>query len=213
MKTLKKSLALLLMSSSALIVSGCATQTSGELPTARVIQSATDVAGDYKYLIGPGDNLKVFVWGNPEISGTFDVRPDGKITTSLVEDVEVAGKTPTQVARAMEKALSVYIRDPIVSVSVSNFSGPFSEQVRVIGAATEPRAIAYTENMTLLDVLIKVNGLDEFAAGNNSTLLRVENGEYKRYALRMEDLIESGDITANIDILPGDIVIIPETWF
>lgn len=213
MKTLQASIGCLILPLAASLMTGCATQTAGELPSAKIIQSATEASSDYKYLIGPGDTLKVFVWGNAEISGSFEVRPDGKITTSLVEDVEVSGKTPTQVARSMEKALSAYIRDPIVSVSVSDFKGPFSEQVRVIGAAAEPRALAYTEHMTLLDVLIQVNGLDEFAAGNSATLLRVESGEYKQYALRMQDLIESGDITANIDILPGDIVIIPETWF
>ncbi len=195
------------------VLVGCASTQTSDLTQATIKESITKNSENYRYLIGPGDELNVFVWGNPEISGSFEVRPDGMITTSLVEDIEVAGKTPTAVARQIEKALSVYIRDPIVSISVSEFVGPFSEQVRVIGEAAKPQALSYTQHMTLLDVLIQVNGLTEFAAGNSSTLLRIENGEYKHYDLRLEDLIEQGDITANVDILPGDIILIPEAWF
>ena len=194
-----------------LISTGCAFKSS--LPTAKLQPSQTKSVDAYDYLVGPYDTISVFVWGNPEISGSFPVRPDGKITTSLVEDIPVSGRTTAQVARQIEKSLSVYIRDPIVSVSVSRFNGPFSEQVRVIGEATEPKAIPYTEDLTLLDVMIQVDGLTDFAAGNRATLARIENGAYKEYGLRIEDLIKDGEIAANVDILPGDIIIIPEAWF
>jgi polysaccharide export outer membrane protein len=191
-------------------LSGCATQT---LPTAQVRTSLTTNVNNYQYLVGPGDNLSIFVWRNPEISGSFIVRPDGKVTTSLVEDLDVSGKTPTMLAREIESELSKYINNPRVTVSVNNFSGPLSEQVRVIGEATNPSAISYTQNMTLLDLMIAVGGLTEFANGNNAVLVRVVNGEQKSYALNIETLIKDGDIDKNIDMLPGDIVIIPEAWF
>jgi polysaccharide export outer membrane protein len=191
-------------------LSGCATQT---LPTAQVRTSLTTNVNNYQYLVGPGDNLSIFVWRNPEISGSFIVRPDGKVTTSLVEDLDVSGKTPTMLAREIESELSKYINNPRVTVSVNNFSGPLSEQVRVIGEATNPSAISYTQNMTLLDLMIAVGGLTEFANGNNAVLVRVVNGEQKSYALNIETLIKDGDIGKNIYMLPGDIVIIPEAWF
>lgn len=192
------------------LLSGCATQT---LPTAQVRTSLTTNVNNYQYLVGPGDNLSIFVWRNPEISGSFIVRPDGKVTTSLVEDLDVSGKTPTMLAREIESELSKYINNPRVTVSVNNFTGPLSEQVRVIGEATNPSAISYTQNMTLLDLMIAVGGLTEFANGNNAVLVRVVNGEQKSYALNIETLIKDGDIDKNIDMLPGDIVIIPEAWF
>ena len=145
-----------------LLLSGCSSNT---LPAATVQNSLTTSVDNYQYLIGPLDNVSIFVWRNPELSGSFIVRPDGKISTSLVEDVPVSGKTPTQVARDMEAILSKYIRDPVVTVSVSSFVGPYSEQVRVIGAATNPRAINYNQYMTLLDLMIEVGGLTEFASG------------------------------------------------
>ncbi|AWL11682.1 hypothetical protein HMF8227_01201 [Saliniradius amylolyticus] len=190
-------------------LAGCATH----LPPATVHESQTTNIDNYEYLIGPGDTLNIFVWRNPEISGSFLVRPDGKITTSLVEDIEVSGKAPSALARDIETVLSKYIKDPIVTVSVSGFVGPFSEQVRVIGQATSPQAINYRKNMTLLDLMIEVGGLTEFAAGNRAKLIRVENGQQNQYDLEIADLIESGDISANVDLLPGDIVIIPESWF
>lgn len=193
-----------------LLLSGCSSNT---LPGAKVQNSLTTSVDNYQYLIGPLDNVSIFVWRNPELSGSFIVRPDGKISTSLVEDVPVSGKTPTQVARDMEAILSKYIRDPVVTVSVSNFVGPYSEQVRVIGAATNPRAINYNQYMTLLDLMIEVGGLTEFAAGNSAKLVRVIEGRQITYDLQLDDLIREGEINANVDILPGDIVIIPEAWF
>jgi len=157
--------------------------------------------------------VNIFVWRSPEVSGTFVVRPDGMITTSLVEDIPVSGKTPTELARSIEKILSTYLRDPVVTVTVNDFKGPFSEQIRVIGEAAQPQSINYTQHMTLLDVMIRVGGLTEFADGNDAVLVRIENGNQKQYEIYIEDLIKNGEIAANVDVLPGDIIVIPETWF
>lgn len=186
---------------------------SNTLPTATLHPSNTKDISSYKYLVGAGDVLNIFVWRNPEVSGTFTVRPDGMITTSLVEDIPVAGKTPTELARSIEEILSTYLRDPVVTVTVNNFVGPFSEQIRVIGEAAEPQSINYTQNMTLLDVMIQVGGLTEFANGNNAKVIRIEDGSQKQYEIFIDDLLKDGDIKANVDMLPGDIIIIPEAWF
>lgn len=183
------------------------------LPEATLHPSYTTDINDYKYLIGPGDSVNIFVWRNPELSGSFSVRPDGMITTRLIEDIEVTGRTPTQLARELEEQLSVYINNPRVSVTIGGYVGPFSEQVRVIGEATNPRAVNYKENMTLLDLMISVGGITEFADGNNTQLIRIENGEQKVYRVFIDDLIRDGDISRNVDMLPGDILIVPEAWF
>ncbi|APD86977.1 sugar ABC transporter substrate-binding protein [Alteromonas sp. Mex14] len=192
-------------------LNGCGT--TGALPQATTRASLTTDVNDYQYLIGPGDSLTIFVWRNPEVSGNFIVRPDGKVTTSLVEDIDVAGRTPTMLAREIEEQLSTYINNPRVTVSVNNFTGPLSEQVRVIGEATNPSAVNYTEHMTLLDLMIAVGGLTEFANGNDAKLVRVVNGQQTTYDINIDDLIRDGDISENVDMLPGDIVIIPEAWF
>jgi polysaccharide export outer membrane protein len=194
----------------AYVISGCSTLT---LPPATIHQSNTVDVSSYKYLIGAGDVVNIFVWRNPEVSGTFVVRPDGMITTSLVEDIPVSGKTPTELARTIEEILATYLREPVVTVTVNNFVGPFSEQIRVIGEAAEPKSINYIQQMTLLDVMIQVGGLTEFADGNDAILVRVQNGEQKQYEIYIEDLIKNGEIAANVDVLPGDIIVIPETWF
>ena len=183
------------------------------LPTATLHPSESHDIKSYKYLIGPGDMVNIFVWRNPEISGSFSVRPDGMITTSLVEDIPVSGKTPTQLARSIEKILATYLRDPVVTVTVANFVGPSSEQIRVIGEAATPLAISYVQNMTLLDVMINVGGLTEFADGNDAVLIRIEDSVQKQYKIYIEDLLKGGKIEANVDVLPGDIIIIPEAWF
>lgn len=193
------------------LLTGCSGTSS--LPQATTRPSLTTDVNDYKYLIGPGDNVSIFVWRNPEISGSFVVRPDGKVTTALVEDLDVSGRTPTMLAREIEEKLSTYINNPRVTVSVGGFSGPLSEQVRVIGEATNPKAINYTEHMTLLDLMIAVGGLTEFADGNDAKLIRVVDGRQNTYEIAIDDLIRDGDISKNVDMLPGDIVIIPEAWF
>ncbi len=195
----------------ATLLSGCSSKNT--LPSATLHPSDTVNINSYKYLIGSGDVLNIFVWRNPEVSGLFVVRPDGMITTSLVEDIKVSGKTPTELARSIEEILATYLRDPIVTVTVENFVGPFSEQIRVIGEAAKPRAINYTQHMTLLDVMIQVGGLTEFADGNDAVLIRIENGQQKQYQLGIDQLLKDGEISANVDMLPGDIIIIPEAWF
>jgi polysaccharide export outer membrane protein len=204
--TLKVGLLLL-----ATFLSGCSSNST--LPSATLHPSNTANINSYKYLIGSGDVLNIFVWRNPEVSGSFVVRPDGMITTSLVEDIKVSGQTPTELARSIEEILATYLRDPIVTVTVENFVGPFSEQIRVIGEAAQPRAINYTQHMTLLDVMIQVGGLTEFADGNDAGLIRIESGKQKQYQVMIDQLLKDGEISANVDMLPGDIIIIPEAWF
>ncbi|NBC48502.1 MAG: sugar ABC transporter substrate-binding protein [Gammaproteobacteria bacterium] len=165
------------------------------------------------YLIGPGDNVNIFVWGLPELSSSVPVRPDGKITTPLIEDVPASGLTPTELARDMEEVLSTYVLDPVVTVIVTGFVGPYSQQVRVVGEATNPRGVPYRENMTALDLMIEVGGLTDFAAGNRASIIRNVEGEPEQFSVRLDDLIKRGKIEENVYMLPGDILIIPETWF
>jgi polysaccharide export outer membrane protein len=168
---------------------------------------------DYNYVIGPGDTMEIFVWGNQELTTTAIVRPDGKMTTRLVEDLRASGKTSTELARDIEKAYSEYVRQPVVSVIVNGFVGVPEQQVRVVGEATNPTSVPYRQHMTLLDLMIDVGGLTEFADGNDAVLVRRENGAERSYALRLDDLLKDGDISANLSLMPGDIVIVPESWF
>jgi polysaccharide biosynthesis/export protein len=182
--------------------------TSGRYPPA----PASAATSDYLYVIGPLDTVNIVVWRNPELSMAVPVRPDGRISTPLVEDLPALGRNPAALARDLEKALSKYVRDPVVTVIVSNFNGPFSEQIRIVGEAAKPQAVAYRQNMTLLDVIIVVGGLTDFADGNKSVLVRgSEQG--KSYSVRLNDLVRRGDISANVDVRPGDILIIPQGWF
>ncbi|MFO1412774.1 MAG: XrtA/PEP-CTERM system exopolysaccharide export protein [Burkholderiales bacterium] len=167
---------------------------------------------EYDYIIGPLDTLNIVVWRNPELSLQVPVRPDGKVTTPLVDDVPAVGKTPTQLARDLEKALGKYIRDPVVTVLVTTFVGPATEQIRVIGEAAKPQVIAYRKNMSVLDVMIQVGGLTDFADGNAASIYRVSEGG-KSYSVRLRDLVKRGDISANVDMRPGDILVIPQSWF
>ncbi|GAB5414315.1 MAG: polysaccharide export protein [Congregibacter sp.] len=168
---------------------------------------------DYNYVIGPGDTMEIFVWGNEELTTRSIVRPDGKFTTRLVEDLPASGKTPTELARAIEEAYAQYVRQPVVSVIVNGFQGVPEQQVRVVGEATQPRGVPFSQHMTLLDLMIAVGGMTEFAAGNKSVLVRTEGGMQKSYGLRLDDLLRNGDITANLALMPGDIIIIAESWF
>ena len=167
----------------------------------------------YNYLIGPLDTLQIIVWRNPDLSSSVPVRPDGKVSVPLVEDLPVLGKDPTQLARDIEKAMSKFIRDPVVTVIVTTFNGPYSEQIRVVGEATRPQALAYRQNMTLLDVMIAVGGLTDFADGNAASVLRASEAGAKQYNVRLKDLIRRGDVSANIEMKPGDVLIIPQSWF
>jgi polysaccharide export outer membrane protein len=189
----------------ATLLAGCATPAYPPAP-------GTLSGVDYNYHIGPSDTVNVIVWRNPELSMTVPVRPDGRITTPLIEDLDAQGKTPTELARDMEKALAKYIRDPVVTVIVNNFVGPASEQVRVIGEAAKPQVLAYRKDLTVLDVMIQTGGLTDYADGNNARIFRVADGG-KLYTVRLRDLVKRGDITANVVMRPGDILIIPQSWF
>lgn len=173
---------------------------------------ATAASPDYNWIIGPGDTVNIIVWRNPELSGAVPVRPDGKIATPLVEDLPALGKDPTTLARDIEKALGKYIRDPVVTVIVTGFVGPYSEQIRVVGEAAKPQFLPYKQKMTVLDVMIAVGGLTDFADGNQATLLRTSDGN-KQYSVRLRDLVKRGDISANVEMKPGDVLIIPQSWF
>jgi polysaccharide export outer membrane protein len=194
---------------SLLLLLGCSgSAVLAEDPPEQAVASATG-----EYLIGPGDTLEVFVWRQPDLSVTVPVRPDGKISTPLVEDVVAVGKTPSQLAREIETVLSEYIRTPEVNIIVQGFVGTFGEQIRVIGQAAQPRAIPYRERMTLMDAIIEAGGLTEFAAGNRSKVVRTVDGKSKEIRVRLDDLINKGKIEENIAMLPGDVIIIPQTLF
>ncbi|MGF7211830.1 polysaccharide export outer membrane protein [Skermanella aerolata] len=180
-------------------------------PAPSNVQVQQPVTPDYK--IGPLDTIQIFVWQSPEFTVTVPVRPDGRISTPLIEDLEATGRTPTQLARDIEEKLKVYVQDPLVTVIVSGFAGPFDQQVRVVGEALQPRAIPYRANMTMLDVMIEVGGLTEFASGNRAVLARGQTGNQTTFNVRLDDLLRDGDIRANVPVLPGDVVIIPQSWF
>ena len=187
-------------------LAGCAS--SGKYPPAPV-QAATN---DYSYIIGAGDSVNIIVSRNPELSMSVPVRPDGKISAPLIDELVAHGKSSVQLAREIEKQLAKYVRDPVVTVLVTGFVGPYSEQVRIVGEASRPQFLPYKQNMTLLDVMIAVGGLTDFAAGNSATILRTSDGN-KQYSVRLKDLIKGGDISANVDMKPGDILIIPQSFF
>jgi polysaccharide export outer membrane protein len=167
---------------------------------------------DYLYKIGPGDSVNVVVWRNPELSTSVTVRPDGRITAPLIEDLPALGKDPTTLARDIEQALAKYIRDPVVTVIVGGYIGPYPEQIRVVGEAAKPQSLPYRQGMTILDLMIAVGGLTDFADGNKASILRTSEGG-KQYSVRLRDLIKRGDISANVDVKPGDILLIPQSWF
>ena len=197
----------------AMLLGGCAGGARPELPAASFVQ-AKEGPGE-EYVIGPLDQLQVFVWRNPELSAKVQVRPDGRITTPLIADMPAVGKTPSMLADDMKIALGEYIKDPIVSVIVENFSGTFSQQVRIVGAPAKPASIPYRANMTLLDAMIAVGGLSEFASGNKARLVRFDRstGRQKEYGVRINSLLKNGDSSANVRLEPGDVIIIPESMF
>jgi polysaccharide biosynthesis/export protein len=201
------SLRLILSGFLALWLAGCASGPT--LPPAPVTAGNAD---SYTYIIGAGDALNIIVWRNPELSMSVPVRPDGKVAAPLVEEIVAQGKTTTQLARDVEAQLAKYVRDPVVTVLVTGFVGPYSEQIRVVGEAAKPQFLNYKKNMTLLDVMIAVGGLTDFAAGNSATILRTSDGG-KQYSVRLKDLIKRGDVSANVEMKPGDILVIPQSLF
>ncbi len=196
---------LLFFAGLAALLAGCATSKYPPAP-------AQAASPDYNYVIGPGDTVNIIVWRNPELSISVPVRPDGKITTALVEDLPAQGRDATTLARDIEKALAKYIRDPVVTVIVTGFVGPYSQQIRVVGEAAKPQALAFRQNMTLLDVMIAVGGITDFADANKATILR-GSGTNQLYSVRIRDLLKRGDISANVEMQPGDVLIIPQSWF
>ena len=195
----------LAITSSVLMLTGCATSGTAPPPDAQL--------PSHDYLIGPGDSVNINVWRNPEVSQSVPVRPDGKITTPLVEDLQASGKTATELARDIEKVLGKYIQQPVVTVIVTGFVGPYTEQIRVIGQAAKPQALPYRKDMSLIDVIIAVGGVTEFASGNKATIVRMVDGKQQTYGVRINDLIKQGDISANTPMRPGDVLIIPESFF
>ncbi|QPF76581.1 sugar ABC transporter substrate-binding protein [Roseateles sp. DAIF2] len=192
----------------AAVLAGCAGFGGNKFPAAPVSASTED----YSYIVGPGDSLNIIVWRNPELSTVVPVRPDGKISTPLVDEIVAQGKNSVEIARDIEKQLSKYVRDPVVTVIVTAFVGPYSEQIRVVGEAAKPQFLPYKQKMTLLDVMIAVGGLTDFAAGNQATILRTGDGN-KQYSVRLSDLLKRGDVAANVEMRPGDILIIPQSFF
>lgn len=190
-----------------LYLAGCAARYPAATEEARTVEE-TPI-----YIIGSGDALNIFVWRNPELSATTTVRPDGRITTPLIEDVQASGKTSTQLARDMEKELATYIKNPVVTVMVGGFKGPFDQQIRVVGQAAQPQALPFMDGMTVLDVMIAVGGITQYASGNRATIVRNTDGNPQQLRVRLSDLLNAGDISANVRMLPGDILIIPEAWF
>ena len=200
----------------ALILSGCASgggTATRQLPPASFV--STQEGPGEEYVIGPLDDLTIFVWRNPELGAKVQVRPDGRITTPLITDMPAVGKTPKMLADDIKLALSQYIENPLVSVIVNNFSGTFSQQVRIVGATEKPASIPYRANMTLLDAMIAVGGLSEYAAGNRARLVRFDknSGKQTEYQVRLNDLLKRGDTKANVMLAPGDVIIIPESMF
>jgi polysaccharide export outer membrane protein len=226
-----------------LLISGCA-----DYPLLSEENDAAVIPSDYTYIIAPGDGVNIFVWGNPDISTTATVRPDGKISIPLAEDLLASGKTPSELARLMEKKLSKYVRDPQVVIMVTGFEGAYSQQVRIVGQLSggggsggfgsmgggmgssagggmssgigmgggskfSARSIPYRKDMTLLDLMIQMGGLGQYSDGNRASIIRNVNGEPQQFGIRIDDLIDNADLSANVKILPGDIVIIPEAFF
>ena len=215
MRALHKSRLALAIAVSAAALGGCAGgSTRNRLPPPSFV-GTDETASDQKYIIGALDQLNVFVWRNPELSVKVQVRPDGRITTPLITDMVAVGKTPAQLADEIRQALTQYIDDPRVSVMIDSFQGTFAQQVRVVGATEKPASIPYRANMTLLDAMIEVGGLSEYAAGNRARLIRHDRvtGEQKEYDLKIARLLKKGDTSANVRLEPGDVIIIPESMF
>lgn len=202
--TLLNGIKCLMASMAVVTVVGCSTS----YPPAPISAASPD----YNYKIGPGDNLNIVVWRNPELSMTVPVRPDGKISAPLIDDLDALNKDPSTLARSIESELGKFIRDPVVTVVVTSFVGPYTEQIRVIGEATKPQTLPYKQKMTALDVMIAVGGITDFADGNRATILRTSENN-TQYSVRLKDLVKRGDVSANVDMKPGDILIIPQSWF
>lgn len=195
----------------ATLLLGCASN-HGLPPAPRMVDTANAPNADARYKIGPLDTLTLVVWRNPELSGPLTVRPDGYVSLPLVGDLLAAGKSPEELSKTAREALAKLVQEPVVSVVLTGFQGVYAEQIRIVGEAARPQAVAYRQNMTVLDVMIQVGGMTDFADGNAAVLIRgAEAG--KQYSLRLKDLLKRGDISANVAVMPGDIVMVPQSWF
>lgn len=195
-----------------LILSAMLTACSSTPPAPTKLPPAENGDQAADYVIGAGDSLQVFVWRNTELSTNVTVRPDGKISIPLIEDMPAAGVTPTQLSRRMEKVLGQYVQNPVVTIIVGGFVGPLSHQIRVVGEAAKPQALPFRVDMTVLDVMIVVGGLTEFAAGNRAVIVRHIDGRDQTFSVRLDDLLKDGDVDANVPMAPGDILMIPQSW-
>jgi len=195
----------------ATLLLGCASN-HGLPPAPRMVDTANAPNADARYKIGPLDTLTLVVWRNPELSGPLTVRPDGYVSLPLVGDLLAAGKSPEELSKTAREALAKLVQEPVVSVVLTGFQGVYAEQIRIVGEAARPQAVAYRQNMNVLDVMIQVGGMTDFADGNAAVLIRgAEAG--KQYSLRLKDLLKRGDISANVAVMPGDIVMVPQSWF
>jgi polysaccharide export outer membrane protein len=190
------------------VLAGCATSEPSVAPAAPAPEPVQT-----EYRIGPGDQLNIFVWNHPELSLSVPVRPDGLLSTPLVENVKAEGKTPSELGKDLEAAMGEYVRGPKVNVIVTGFQGSLEDRIRVVGAATKPQALPYRAGMTLVDVMVAVGGLSEFAAGNRAVIARREGDKQVRVPVKLNDLLNRGDITADVPVKPGDVIIIPESRF
>jgi polysaccharide export outer membrane protein len=206
----------LVLGAASTALAGCSTtsSTGNSLPAATFVGQGQQNVSE-EYIIGPLDELTVFVWRNPELGAKVQVRPDGRITTPLISEMTAVGKTPAQLAGDIKKVLTQYISEPLVSVMVDKFQGTFSQQIRIVGATEKPASLPYRANMTLLDAMIEVGGLSEFAAGDRARLVRHDKatGKQREYDLKISRLIKRGDTSANVRLEPGDVIIIPESMF
>ena len=196
-----------------LVAAGLVVACGGGGGTSATTVAQQDVSDIDDYVIGPGDSLQVFIWGHNDLSTTVQVRPDGEISTPLVEDLQAAGRTPTELARAVEEALEEYVRAPTVTIIVQSFVGEYERQIRVVGQAAQPQALNYREGMSLLDVMIAVGGLSAFASGNKAKIVRKQGGEEVIIKVRISDLLNKGRMDQNVKMMPGDVLIIPESIF
>jgi polysaccharide export outer membrane protein len=217
MRVSAKSWAVLAATVSAIALTGCASagRSGNLLPQAAASDAAADQQVSENYIIGALDEITIFVWRNQELGASVQVRPDGRITTPLITDMVAAGKTPAQLADDIRAALAQYIQEPLVSVMINRPQGTFSQQIRIVGATERPAALPYRANMTLLDAMIAVGGLSEFAAGDRARLVRTDRatGQSREYDLRIASLIRRGDMRANVRLEPGDVILIPESMF
>ena len=201
-----------IMAAAAALTAACSAVGGDKLEAApTTAETAAEASPDY--LIGPLDQLEIFVWRAPELSTNVTVRPDGRISTPLVEDMVAAGKTPSKLSVDIEDALREFVKSPEVTVIVSDFSSTFDQQVRVLGEAQQPIALPFQAGMTVLDVMVAVGGLTEFAAGNKAVLIRGKGADKQSYRVRLDDLLRKGNISANVPVLPGDVILIPESVF